>query len=250
MIGRNDINQGRGIWAIVPAAGVGRRMAAELPKQYLPINGEPILLHTLRALAAHPAVAGIQLALAADDRHWAGIEASVREALKFGPATVELRCCVGGASRADSVLAALSSLPERVSDDDWVLVHDAARPCLSLADLERLIARLPDETDAAILAAPMADTVKQDDGSGRIAATLPRETLWRALTPQAARRGQLSKALRDAATAGVTITDEASALEFAGLKPRLVAGRSDNLKVTEPTDLRLAAMLLAGQKGH
>ena len=241
MISRADINDGRGIWAIVPAAGIGQRMAAELPKQYLPINGKPMLLHTLRALAAHPAVVGIQLALAEDDTHWAKVEAAARESL-----SVELRCCEGGASRAESVSAALSALPESVADDDWILVHDAARPCLWLDDLNRLIAVLLDESDGAILAAPMADTVKQSgDGSQRISATLPRETLWRALTPQAARRAQLSLALRQAAIAGAAITDEASALEFIGLKPRLVPGRSDNIKVTEPTDLRLAAMLLS-----
>ena len=245
MIGREHINDGRGVWVIVPAAGIGQRMAAELPKQYLPIHGEPMLLHTLRALATHPAVVGIQLALAADDPHWAKVEAAARETL-----SVELRCCVGGASRAESVSAALSALPENVSSDDWILVHDAARPCLLLDDLDRLIAVLPDEADGAILAAPMADTVKQsDDGSGRITATLPRESLWRAQTPQASRRGQLVAALQDAAEAGEAITDEASALEFIGLRPQLVAGRSDNIKVTEPTDLRLAAMLLSPSHG-
>jgi len=242
VIDRSDINEGRGIWAIVPAAGIGQRMGAGLPKQYLPINGEPMLLHTLRALAAHPALVGIQLALAADDPHWPALAAVARDALR-----VELRCCEGGASRADSVLAALSALPEGVTGHDWVLVHDAARPCLSLDDLERLIALLPGETDGAILAAPMADMVKQDDGGGRIVATLPRAILWRALTPQAARRGQLSDALRDATAAGADITDEASALELIGLKPRLVAGRGDNLKVTESADLRMAAMLLSSR---
>jgi len=241
VIGRADINDGRGIWAIVPAAGIGQRMAAGLPKQYLPIHGEPMLLHTLRALAAHPAVVGIQLALAEDDTHWAKVEAAARESLP-----VELRCCEGGASRAESVSAALRALPENVAGEDWILVHDAARPCLALDDLDRLVFALLQEADGAILAAPMADTVKQScDGGDRIIATLPRETLWRALTPQAARRSQLSQALLDAAVAGAAITDEASALEFAGLKPRLVAGRSENIKVTEPTDLRLAAMLLS-----
>ena len=235
------INGGRGVWVIVPAAGSGQRMGADLPKQYLPINGEPMLLHTLRALSAHSAVSGIQLALSADDRHWPEIADNCRAGIGC-----PIRDSIGGGTRAESVLAALSALPDAVHAHDWLLVHDAARPCLTLDDLDRLIAALQDDCHGAILAAPITDTVKvAGRDSNRIERTLPREHLWRALTPQAARRGQLDTALRRARQMNAIITDEASALEATGQSPLLVPGRGDNIKVTTPEDLKLAAWVLA-----
>ena len=217
-----------GIWAVVPAAGRGSRFGGERPKQYLEVAGRPLLAHTLDALLAHPGVAGVVLALAADDPLWPGWhEFSGRPLLT----------CVGGDSRAGSVLAALQVLPDAVRGDDFVLVHDAARPNLALADLEQLLERGRADPVGAILAAPVRDTLKRSGDDGGIDGTEPRERLWRALTPQLFRRLQLTRALQSAAEAGVEVTDEAMALERQGLRPLLVEGREDNFKVTTPADL-------------
>ena len=217
-----------GIWAVVPAAGRGSRFGGERPKQYLEVAGRPLLAHTLDALLAHPGVAGVVLALAADDPLWPGWhEFSGRPLLT----------CVGGDSRAGSVLAALQVLPDAVRGDDFVLVHDAARPNLALADLEQLLERGRADPVGAILAAPVRDTLKRAGDDGGIDGTEPRERLWRALTPQLFRRLQLTRALQSAAEAGVEVTDEAMALERQGLRPLLVEGREDNFKVTTPADL-------------
>ncbi|KAF1696141.1 2-C-methyl-D-erythritol 4-phosphate cytidylyltransferase [Pseudoxanthomonas koreensis] len=216
------------IWAVVPAAGRGSRFGGELPKQYLQVGGRPLLAHTLEALLAHPAVAGAVLALADGDPWWPG----------WGEfAGKPLLTCTGGDSRAGSVLAALAALPESVRADDFVLVHDAARPNLALADLERLLERGRADPVGAILAAPVRDTLKRAGDDGGIDATEPRERLWRALTPQLFRRLQLTRALEAAAAAGIEVTDEAMALERQGLRPLLVEGREDNFKVTTPADL-------------
>jgi 2-C-methyl-D-erythritol 4-phosphate cytidylyltransferase len=152
--------------------------------------------------------------------------------------------CIGGGERADSVLAALDALPGEAGDDTLVLVHDAARPCLRTGDLDGLIEAALARPDGAILAAPVRDTLKLADPAGTIVATQPRAGLWRALTPQAARRGVLARALREARAAGMQVTDEAMALERLGLHPALVEGREDNLKVTTPADLAVADFLL------
>ena len=217
-----------GIWAVVPAAGRGSRFGGERPKQYLEVAGRPLLAHTLDALLAHPGVAGVVLALAADDPLWPGWhEFSGRPLLT----------CVGGDSRAGSVLAALQVLPDAVRGDDFVLVHDAARPNLALADLEQLLERGRADPVGAILAAPVRDTLKRAGDDGGIDGTEPRARLWRALTPQLFRRHQLARALQDAAAAGVDVTDDAMAMERLGLRPLLVEGNEDNFKVTTPADL-------------
>lgn len=222
------------IWAVMPAAGRGSRFGGQTPKQYLIAAGKPLIAHALDALLAHPRVAGAMVALAADDGLWPGwSERQGKPVLR----------CVGGGERADSVLAALRALPEDVGDANLVLVHDAARPNLRRIDLDALIAAAEAEPDGAILGAPVRDTLKRADGP-RIHSTEPREGLWRAFTPQAFRRGALSAALRASAAAGLVVTDEASAMEYAGLHPRLVEGREDNLKVTTPADLALAEYLL------
>ena len=224
-----------GIWAVVPAAGRGSRFGGERPKQYLEVAGRPLLAHTLDALLAHPGVAGVVLALAADDPLWPGWhEFSGRPLLT----------CVGGDSRAGSVLAALQVLPDAVRGDDFVLVHDAARPNLALSDLEQLLERGRADPVGAILAAPVRDTLKRSDADTRIARTEPRDGLWRALTPQAFHRDLLLRALKAAQADGVVATDEAMAVERLGLHPALVEGREDNLKVTTPADLALAEFLL------
>jgi 2-C-methyl-D-erythritol 4-phosphate cytidylyltransferase len=216
------------IWAVVPAAGSGTRFGGELPKQYLEVAGRSLLAHALDALLAHPAVAGAVLALAADDPWWPGWQERAGK---------PLLACEGGSSRAASVLAALETLPETVRADDFVLVHDAARPNLALSDLDQLLERGRADPVGAILAAPVRDTLKRAGDDGGIDATEPRERLWRALTPQLFRRLQLTRALQAAAAAGVEVTDEAMALERQGLRPLLVEGREDNFKVTTPADL-------------
>ncbi len=222
-------------WAIVPAAGAGTRFGAALPKQYLQIDGEPLLAHALRALLSHPSVEGVVVALADGDPHWPGWTE-----LEGKPIVT----CTGGASRADSVLAGLAALPAIVRPDDFVLVHDAARPNLSQADLQQLLERGRADPVGAILAAPVRDTLKLAGDDGGIDATQPRERLWRALTPQLFRRLQLTRALEAARDDGVVVTDEAMAMERQGHRPLLVEGSEDNLKVTTPADLVLATFLL------
>lgn len=224
-------------WLVVPAAGQGRRMGAELPKQYLAIDGRPVVAHTLARL--HQALPASRLCLCLDpeDRY-------------FDPAWVpfaDWRRVPGGAERADSVIHALEAIAGEASDDDLVLVHDAARPCVTVEDLRRLVACLADDPVGGLLAAQVADTMKRDDGEGRVAATQPRAGLWHAQTPQGFRYGLLRRALHDARERGIAVTDEASAVEALGLSPRLVAGRRDNLKITHPEDLALAALVLSAQ---
>ncbi|WP_297904075.1 2-C-methyl-D-erythritol 4-phosphate cytidylyltransferase [Metallibacterium sp.] len=223
-------------WCVVPAAGRGARMGAAVPKQYLDLAGQPLLLHTLQRLAAHARIAGLMVVLAADDAHWPGITQLA------GKPVLRAR---GGDERADSVLAGLCALPDTVAAQDSVLVHDAARPLLRAQDLEHLVQAGLAHAHGAILAAPVRDTLKRADAAGGIATTEPRAGLWRALTPQMARRGDLERALSMAAQAGVAITDEAMALERIGLRPLLVEGSEDNLKITTPVDLAYAEFWLA-----
>ena len=222
-------------WAVVPAAGIGRRFGGDAPKQYCNIAGRPLVEYSLNALLAHPEVDGVVVALAPGDPYWAGW----RE-MHGKP----VYTCLGGAERADSVLAALLALPETVSEDQWVLVHDAARPCLRAMDLTRLIALGQADPVGALLATPARDTLKRADDEGRSRGTESRELLWRALTPQMFRRGGLTRALQAAIRAGVTVTDEAMAMERLGLRPLLVEGSEDNIKVTTPADLVQAEFIL------
>ncbi len=226
----------RGTWAVVPAAGRGTRFGGDVPKQYLEVEGRPLIAYTLAALTAHPAVEGVVVAIGENDADWPGWNE-----LEGKP----IRTCTGGASRAASVLAGLEALPDSVRADDFVLVHDAARPNLGLHDLSQLLERGRNDPVGAILAAPVRDTLKRAGDDGGIDATEPRERLWRALTPQLFRRLQLSKALQDAAQAGVEVTDEAMALERQGLRPLLVEGSEDNFKVTTPADLARFRFILS-----
>ena len=227
-------------WAVVPAAGIGARMGADQPKQYLSLAGRPVLLHTLDRLLAAPRVAGLVLALRADDPYW--------PTLGYAPGK-PLHVVTGGDSRAASVLAALNHLAEHTAPDTPVLVHDAVRPLLHPADIARLCEEPLDE-HGCLLATPLTDTIKRTDGDARIAQTVPRENLWAVQTPQRFRLAALRAALSAALAAGVEPTDEAQAMEHAGLRPRLVAGRRDNLKITVPQDLPLAQCLLAAQQAE
>ena len=218
--------------ALVPAAGSGSRMGGELPKQYLPLSGRPLIEHTVRALAAHPRIDKVYVVLSPEDGWWEG-QGIAHEKL------VVLRC--GGAARAQSVANGLKAIANEIAADDWVLVHDAARPCLRAEHLDRMLAELAEDAVGGILAVPVADTLKRAEAGQRIAATVPREGLWQAQTPQMFRHGLLLQALE---AAGSAVTDEASAIERMGFKPKLVEGDARNLKVTYPRDLELAALIL------
>jgi len=222
------------LWCVVPAAGSGARFGAGAPKQYAELGGKPMLAQTLERLAAMPCIAGLVVVLAADDRRWAP-----RDALLGKP----VRTTAGGEQRAHSVLAGLHALRGTLDDDAFVLVHDAARPCIARADVERLIAR-GSAAGGALLAAPLHDTLKRGDDADRVVATEPREQRWRALTPQLFRLGELTAALEAAITERVAVTDEAMAMERAGHRPLLVEGAASNIKVTTPDDLAYAEFVL------
>lgn len=228
------------LWAVVPAAGRGTRFGGELPKQYLEVDGAPLIAHTLAALFAHDAVEGAVVPVSENDADWPGWTSF---------ADKPVQSCVGGASRAASVLAGLYALPDHVRADDFVLVHDAARPNLSLSDLSQLLERGRNDPVGAILAAPVRDTLKRAGDDGGIDGTEPRERLWRAFTPQLFRRLQLTRALEAAIADGVEVTDEAMAMERLGLRPLLVEGSESNFKITTPADLARFAYELA-QRGR
>lgn len=216
-------------WAVIPAAGVGARMAADRPKQYLMLGGITILEHSLNCFLGHPSLLGVVISLATDDPFWPSLACA---------ADPRLQRAAGGRERADSVLSALLHLhAQGAADDDWVLVHDAARPNLSRDDLDKLLSTLADDPVGGLLAVPARDTLKRADAHGRVSETVDRSTIWQAYTPQMFRLGALHRALADSLVADVPITDEASAIEWAGQAPRLVEGRSDNIKVTRPEDL-------------
>jgi 2-C-methyl-D-erythritol 4-phosphate cytidylyltransferase len=223
------------LWCVVPAAGRGTRVGAERPKQYLPLAGRPLIEHTLERLAAHPRIAGLLVVLGSDDPHWPGIDT-----LGGKP----LHTVSGGTQRSDSVLAGVEALPPQVAQDAFVLVHDAARPCVRRADIDKLI-ELASAFDGGLLGAPLRDTLKHADATGRSARTESRERRWRAFTPQMFRRGPLAAALRQAALQGVSVSDEAMAMELAGFAPLLVEGAEDNIKVTTAADFALAEFLLS-----
>ena len=229
-------------WAVVPAAGIGRRMAAGVPKQYLRIGASTVLERTLAVLAREPRIAGIMVAVLADDPWWPSLSP---------PEGRSVETVTGGAERADSVLNALRALKARGADDaDWVLVHDAARPCLSGDDLGRLIETLSDDPVGGLLGVPVADTIKRVGPAGGVEATVDRDGLWRALTPQMFRLGALTTAIESARAAGVSVTDEASAMEWAGHRPRIVEGSPGNIKITTPDDMTLARHQLVDEAGR
>jgi 2-C-methyl-D-erythritol 4-phosphate cytidylyltransferase/2-C-methyl-D-erythritol 2,4-cyclodiphosphate synthase len=222
-------------WAVVPAAGAGERFGGEAPKQYASVGGRTVIEAALAPLLEHPDISGIVLVLAPADERGAALVERLRP---------RLTSTIGGALRAESVRNGLEALAPRASESDWVLVHDAARPCLPRADLDRLITELSDDPVGGILAAPIGDTIKQGAASGRIERTVERYGLWRALTPQMFRFGLLRRALDSALAAGLDITDDAAAVERAGFQPRLIAGSGANIKVTRPEDLAVASAVL------
>lgn len=226
------------VWAIVPAAGIGSRMQAERPKQYLDLDGRTILEHTLHRLSSHPQVEGIVVSIANDDPYWPTLDKSFN---------CPLHVVDGGKERVDSVLNALQYLKQVNADDSWVMVHDAARPLLRHADIDLMLAQLATDDVGGILGVPVTDTVKRVDSSNVITETVCREGLWRAGTPQMFRLHALSDAIKTAQSE-IKVTDEASAMEYVGKQPKMVEGHSDNIKITVPQDLALATLFLQQQR--
>lgn len=221
-------------YALIPAAGAGSRMGGAIEKQYMPLNAVPMIAHAMMVLAREPRIAKLFVVLSPTDKRWSNYEWQGWE-----DRIVVLRC--GGATRAETVLNGLNAMAGLCAADDWVLVHDAARPCLPGEMLAKLLDEAGSDAIGGLLAMPVADTLKRADSETRVEATVPRAGLWQAQTPQMFRHGMLSDALR---AAGGDITDEASAIEKLGVRPKLVECDSRNLKVTYPQDLRLASLIL------
>lgn len=224
-------------WGVVPAAGVGKRVGAALPKQYLEVGGRTVLEHTLDRLLKVTRMNGVVVALGREDGYWPALPPARNP---------RIRVTEGGRERADSVHAALVALSAEAGDQDWVLVHDAARLCVTVADIDHLINQVQHHPIGGILALPSSDTLKRVE-QGEIVATADRTHIWRALTPQMFRLGALRDALADAAARGLLVTDEASAMELKGFRPLIVEGRPDNIKITRPEDIPLAAFFLERQ---
>ena len=227
------------VWAVVPAAGSGRRFRSDIPKQYFALGTRPVIAHVIAKLAAVRGVAGIVAAVAPADPWW---EETARS---FDTPVVRVD---GGAERRDSVMNALDYLGTVASADDPVLVHDAVRPCVTVADIERVVAASRRHQHGAVLGAPVADTLKRAGARGTIAETVDRSGLWRAFTPQVFPLGRLRTALRSAIADGFMVTDEAQAMERAGACPALVEGSPGNIKITRPQDLALAGAWLGAQE--
>ena len=223
-------------FALVPAAGSGVRFGSETPKQYLQLAGQPLIFHTLAALCRCERIEQVWVVLSPGDEWWVS-----HDWTSLGVKLHAVFC--GGASRAASVSNGLAAVEEILADDDWVLVHDAARPCLSQELLTALCDELAEDPVGGLLAVPVADTLKRADVQQRIVATEPRDGLWQAQTPQMFRYTLLRRAL----DGNVAVTDEAGAIEAIGLKPRLVRADATNLKVTFPADLHLAELILHGR---
>jgi 2-C-methyl-D-erythritol 4-phosphate cytidylyltransferase len=223
-------------WAVVPAAGSGRRMASGVPKQYLPLHGGTVLEHALNTLFACEFIEGVVVALSPGDAYWPEIAPRL--------AGRNLACVAGGDERCHSVLNALHHLRGFAQPRDWVLVHDAARPCVRLEDINALIETVGDDPCGGLLGVPVSDTMKRGGADGRVAETVDRQALWHAQTPQMFRLGLLQPALEQALAQGRLVTDESTAMEMAGNRPCLVRGRADNIKITVPSDLALAEFYL------
>ena len=230
------------IWAVVPAAGIGRRMQSATPKQYLSLNNRPVIEYTVNALLQNKNISGLVIALQADDAYWSDIDINSQKPV--------LRTA-GGNERADSVLNAINELfnhEQFDADSDWLMVHDAVRPCLRQQDIDKLVLEVGEDTNGGLLALPVRDTMKRQGSQATVAATVERKNLWHALTPQYFPAITLKNALEKAQKDDLPVTDESSAMELAGFSPRLVHGHEDNIKITRPDDLRLASLYLQSQE--
>lgn len=223
------------VWVIIPAAGIGARMEADRPKQYMLIHGKPMISYSVDVFLRLSIIEKVVVAINAEDRWWTSLSCSQHE---------KTMTVVGGHERVDSVLSALTFLEESAAPDDWVLVHDAARPCISEVAVQHLVAQLKDHPVGGLFGLPVVDTLKRLNDAGEVEATISRVGLWRAQTPQMFRFGILKQAIEKALYDGVLITDEASAIEYIGLQPKMLLGQSENIKVTLPEDLSLAALFI------
>jgi len=230
------MNKNKKIWVVIPAAGVGKRMQSNTPKQYLTLNNKTVIEHTLAVFDQHDAVSEIVVAVSAGDEYWDSLNIHLSKPLHIAK---------GGKERCDSVLNSLIFLSDKAADDDWVLVHDAARPCLRNDDLTLLLDTLQQHDVGGILAIPVRDTMKRSGDNNTVKETVDREGLWHALTPQMFRYDLLKKSLESALQQNNIITDESSAIELFGLHPVLVEGHADNIKITRPEDLALAEFYLS-----
>lgn len=217
-------------------------MQASLPKQYLPLLGRPVILHTLERLCTHPRIRGVLVGISDQDNLWQTIVAELESLPKF------LGKYTGGETRAQTVLNGLKELIKHAKPDDWVLVHDAVRPCVRHVDIDKLISTVGNKEQGGLLAFPVSDTVKRVDNEGRVLETVKRTELWRAATPQMFQIKSLTQALEKAMGKGSEITDEASAIEAGGGHPRVVACHLDNIKITLPEDIALAELYLKQQQ--
>ncbi|NVJ67253.1 MAG: 2-C-methyl-D-erythritol 4-phosphate cytidylyltransferase [Gammaproteobacteria bacterium] len=224
------------VWALIPAAGIGSRMDSEIPKQYLAIGNQTILEHSLSNFLKHPGIHKVIVALHPQDQHWAELE--VAKHSKIIPVA-------GGDERADSVANGLAAIKELGGENDWVMVHDAARPCLYSLHIDNLLIAKNTSPDGVILAVPSFDTVKVTNNQQTIDKTIPRETIWLAQTPQFFPVSKLAASIEQSKVNGINITDEASAMEAQGFHPSLVVGSKHNIKVTEQEDLILASISLS-----
>jgi len=226
------------IWAVLPAAGIGKRMLSDIPKQYLTLIDRPVIEHTINRLLAVDQVKGIVVSLQPDDPYWSDVQIKTDK-----PVLV----AAGGEERCHSVMYALELLSRQSgykAESAWALVHDAVRPCVSIDDIHKLIESAAGSESGGLLAMPVRDTMKRQDDEQRVKQTVDRSGLWHALTPQLFSCDRLSAALMSALEAGFLVTDESSAMERAGHSPRLVQGREDNIKITRPADLRLAELYM------
>jgi len=243
------------VYAIIPAAGIGSRMQSSIPKQYLPLGGSTVLLHSIRAILAFPQVSRLYIALNPADTWWpqSRCQLSADELQR-------VHICEGGAERWQSVRMALQCMTEHTTHNDWVLIHDAVRPCVRSQDLLALLDSCIEKSGAegpeagqgavtgALLAVPVSDTLKRADAQRHVDSTVDRSQLWAACTPQMFRLRDLLSALLRCAEHGVSVTDESSAMEFCGLKPLLVPCHKDNIKITYPEDLQLAEWILRARQ--
>lgn len=233
------MNKKQKIWVIIPAAGVGKRMESDTPKQYLKLNDKMIIEHTIDVFDKHDSISEIVVAISKGDEYWPSLNIHLSKPLHVAD---------GGKERCDSVLNALMFLEGKAADNDWVLVHDAARPCLRHEDITLLLATVAEHEVGGVLAVPVRDTMKRSFANNTIKETVNRENLWHALTPQMFRFSMLKNALKSALNNSEAVTDEASAIELSGYQPLLVEGHADNIKITRPEDLVLASFFLQKTK--
>jgi 2-C-methyl-D-erythritol 4-phosphate cytidylyltransferase len=230
------------IWAVLPAAGIGRRMGSTIPKQYLTIDGVPLILHALRRLSAVSEIQIIIVVIHSEDNQWAKLQKSIGEEFKNRIITVR-----GGDERYQSVLNGLTAVAEFADKDDWVLVHDAVRPCVRTSDIESLISKVSLHPVGGLLGSAVDNTLKKVGADLTVIETVDRESYWNALTPQMFRFAQLKASIEAVLASGEQVTDEAAAMEVAGFKPIMIAGSKDNIKITVESDLLLASQILKTQ---